>query len=164
MKGYLRSLVSGDASGQLVRLAVIGVLNTVADFALFNIARASGVNLFWSVTVAFGLSTIMSYVLNRRWTFGLADASGGVAETAQFFLVNLLAWGITVAIVTGADRLLGPLGFVGENAAKVFAALVILIPKFASYRDLVFRKAIRTAAAGEPGKTDSTVEPGFSVE
>ncbi len=147
MKNYMRTLVTRDAGTQMMRLAMIGVLNTITYFVLFNIGRAVGVSLFWSVTIAFGLSTLMSYVLNRRWTFGLDDNSGGMIETAQFFAVNILAWGVTVLIVTGADRLFGPLGILGENLASLVAAALILIPKFASYRDVVFRKALHRDAA-----------------
>jgi putative flippase GtrA len=148
VRNYLRTLVTRDAGTQMMRLAMIGVLNTITYFVLFNIARAIDVSLFWSVTIAFGLSTFMSYVLNRRWTFGLDDNSGGVTETAQFFAVNIMAWGVTVLIVMGADRLFGPLGILGENLASLAAAALILVPKFASYRDVVFRKALHRDAAG----------------
>ncbi len=67
-----------------------------------------------------------------------------------------MAWGVTIVIVTGADALWGPLGIVGENLASAVAALVVLLPKFASYRDLVFRKALSehaaSAIAAEPGE------------
>ena len=143
MRNYLRTLTTRDAGTRMVRLAVIGVLNTVAYFVLFNVLRIAGMSLFWSITVAFGLTTLGSYVLNRRWTFDLEHNSGGLGETARFFAVNVVAWAITVILVTGADRLFGPLGRVGENVAALAAAAIILVPKFASYRDLVFHHAIR---------------------
>jgi putative flippase GtrA len=146
MKNYLRTLTTRDAGRQITRLAVVGLGNTAIDFILFNLLRTRGVSLFWSITIAFGLATFASYVINRRWTFGLGQNSGGLIETFHFYLVNLVAWGATILIVTGADTLFGPLGRVEENVAKLFAAGIILIPKFASYRDVVFRKAIRSAA------------------
>lgn len=143
MKNYLRSFTTRDAGSQMVRLALIGVVNTVNYFALFNILRPLGVSLFWSVTIAFAAATFGSYVLNRRWTFGLSENAGSMRETVEFYAVNLVAWGVTIVIVTGADRLFGPLGTLGENAASVVAALIILVPKFASYRDVVFRRALQ---------------------
>jgi hypothetical protein len=53
-----------------------------------------------------------------------------------------VAWAITQAFVSGADVLWGPLSRLGGNVAYISAALVIIIPKFAGYRDIVFRKAI----------------------
>jgi len=147
MKDYLRSFTTRDAGSQLFRLAVIGVINTVNYFVIFNILRAVDVSLFWSVTIAFAAATLASYILNRRWTFGLRGSSGSIRETAEFYFVNVVAWGATILIVTGADRLFGPLGIIGENVASVVAALIILVPKFASYRDVVFSRALRRDSA-----------------
>lgn len=143
MRNYLRSLATRDAGAQMVRLGLIGVLNTIAYFVLFNICRFAGISLFWSITIGFGLATLGSYVLNRRWTFELTGVSGGLGETARFFGINVIAWGTTVVMVLLADRWWGPLGTIGENAASLVAAVIILVPKFASYRDLVFHKALR---------------------
>lgn len=143
MKNYLRSLATRDAGARMVRLGLIGVLNTIAYFVVFNVLRAMDVSLFWSITIAYAAATFGSYVLNRRWTFELVHNSGGLGETVRFFGVNTVAWGLTVAIVTGADRWFGPLGTIGENVVSLLAASVIIVPKFASYRDLVFHKALR---------------------
>lgn len=153
MRNYLRSLTTRDAATRMVRMGVIGVLNTVAYFALFNVLRLAEVSLFWSITIAFGVTTLGSYVLNRRWTFDLEHNSGGLGETARFFLVNVVAWAVTVALVTGAEAWFGPLGTLGENLASLVAAAIVIVPKFASYRDLVFHRELghwsdRTPVAG----------------
>ncbi|HDH26613.1 MAG TPA: hypothetical protein ENH00_10560 [Actinobacteria bacterium] len=51
--------------------------------------------------------------------------------------------GGTVVVVKVAERLFGELGPFALNAANIVATGFILIPKFASYRDLVFGKALR---------------------
>ncbi len=162
MKSYLRSFATRDAARQIVRMGIIGFINTFNYFVFFNILRQLGVSLFWSVTLAFAAATFISYVLNRRWTFALSGSAGGLNETANFYLVNLVAWGVTIVIVTGADALWGPLGILGENLASGVAALVILLPKFASYRDIVFRKALsehaKSAPAADPGEPPLTSE------
>jgi len=144
VKDYLRSFLTREAAGQFFRLALIGGLNTLVYFALLNTFRW-WINLssFWSVSWAFALATAMSYVLNRRWTFKIKEGRGSVRETAWFYAVNLAAWGVTVAVVKIAERLFGELGPLGLNAANIVATAFILIPKFASYRDLVFGKALR---------------------
>jgi len=149
MKNYLRTLTTRQSGVQLARLGAIGVVNTITDFLLFNIARVVlDMPRTASITVAFGLATLLSYVLNRRWTFGLTANAGGMQETAVFFLVNIVAWAVTVAVVNLADIWFGPLTVMGENIAKLAAAMLILVPKFASYRDVVFRKALRSAGDG----------------
>jgi putative flippase GtrA len=146
MRNYLRTLTTRDAATRMVRLGLIGVLNTIAYFAMFNLLRFAEVSLFWSITIAFGLATLGSYVLNRRWTFDLEHNSGGLGETARFFAVNIVAWLVTVGLVLGAEAWLGPLGTIGENVASLVAAGIVIVPKFASYRDLVFHHALRHQA------------------
>jgi hypothetical protein len=62
--------------------------------------------------------------------------------------VNLAAWGVTVAIVSGAEAIFGDLDLFQANLAKVVATALILIPKFAGYRDVVFGKALRSEERG----------------
>jgi len=145
MRAYLRSFLTREAAGQFVRLSFIGGLNTIVDFSLFNLLRAGfHFSLFWSVTLAFTFATALSYVLNRKWTFRLSANRGSVRETVWFYVVNLAAWGVTVAIVDGAEVIFGELTLLQANLAKVAATAIILIPKFAGYRDVVFGRALRT--------------------
>jgi putative flippase GtrA len=141
----IRRLLAKESTAQVIRLGLIGVLNTVDFFILLNLFRYFGVGLILSVTIAFALATFVSYVLNRRWTFGLDKSSGGVSETIRFYAVNGGAWAITVMIIWTADRLFGPLDRIGENLASLAAAVLTLLPKFLSYRDIVFGKAIAAA-------------------
>ncbi len=140
---YAKSLATRTAGGQLLRLAVIGVINTVDFLLFFNLLRNVGMVRDLAVTVAFAAATFISYVLNRRWTFGLPDNAGGAVETAQFYVVNLVAWAVTVVVINLADLWFGPLSRLGENVASLAAGVIVLVPKLASYRDIVFKKALR---------------------
>jgi putative flippase GtrA len=153
LKNYIKSLFTPTALQQLVKVGLIGVVNTIVSFTLFNVFLSvlggvktvdEGFNWeqFWSVALSFIIATFVSYLLNRRWAFALRDSGDAARETAHFFAINLVAWAITQAFVSGADVLWGPLSRLGGNVAYISAALVIIIPKFAGYRDIVFRKAI----------------------
>ncbi len=147
MIAYIKSFFTKHALGQLGKLAVIGLVNTAVYFALSNVFRfALDWNLFVSVSVAFVLATFVSYVLNRRWTFQLRDGWVKAGETSMFLLVNGVALVVTNGIVGLADVWLGPLDQFGFNAANVVAAGIILLPKFAGYRDVVFRRAVAKAS------------------
>jgi putative flippase GtrA len=155
VKRYLKSFFTREAFWQLVKVGIIGVANTVVSFAIFNLLlvvldateEANDLELFWAVAISFALATFMSYVLNRRWAFQLVDGGVSRRETMSFFLVNLVAWGLTTLFVNGANALWGPLNHTEANLAFLAAAVVIIIPKFAGYRDLVFRKAIEDRAS-----------------
>lgn len=143
MKSYLKSFLTWEAAGQFAKLSIIGLVNTAVYFSLINVFRTLEVPLLTRTTLAFAIATLVAYFLNRRWTFKIRHGWGSVVETAKFFLINAAAWAVTATVVIFADRTWGPLSRLEENAANVFAAGLILLPKFASYRDLVFRSALR---------------------
>jgi len=149
---YLKTFLTREAGRQFAKLALIGFVNTAVYFAALNVLRTLEVALFWRVTISFAVATLVSYLLNRRWTFRLEGGMGPLRETLAFFVVNVVAWGVTVALVLGADALFGPLSRLDENVVNLAAGMLILLPKLASYRDLVFRRSLRAAAGtdGEP--------------
>jgi putative flippase GtrA len=108
--------------------------------------------------VAFAVATFVSYLLNRRWSFQLTDGRVSLRETINFYAINIVAWLVTIGIVQIAEWLFGPLSLLGENVAKFAAVVVILIPKFAGYRDIVFRKAL-TADGRDPVVSPAAEEP-----
>ncbi|MDH5616781.1 MAG: hypothetical protein OEY62_09620, partial [Acidimicrobiia bacterium] len=65
-----------------------------------------------------------------------------------FYVVNLAAWGATVGMVELAEKVFGTSTALQINLASLVATAIILIPKFASYRDLVFKKALGEAREG----------------
>ncbi len=132
-----------EAFEQFVKVGLVGVANTLVSFALFNLFLWMG---WWSVvavSVAFALTTFMSYLLNRIWTFEIKDGKVSGRETVRFYLVNVAAWAGTAGTMWLAETLFGPLSKIAANVVYLITSVVILLPKFASYRDIVFGKAIR---------------------
>ena len=148
MKNYVMTFVNRESVVQAVKVALVGVANTLVYLVLFNIFLALGMAWFWAVTTSFILTTFMSYVLNRRWTFELTDGAGSGKETMTFFAVNTAAYFGSVAVIWLADTLFGPLSAIGYNIAAIVAAGSMILPKLAGYRDVVFSKAL--SAEPEP--------------
>lgn len=148
MKSYLRTFVNRESAVQAIKVALVGVLNTVVSFTLFNIFLVVGFGWFVSVTASFGITTFMSYLVNRRWTFALTDGAVSAGETVSFFGVNIAAYVGTVGIMWVAEALFGPLGTIGYNVAMLFAAGLLILPKLAGYRDIVFSHAIEATSIG----------------
>lgn len=153
MKSYIKTLLTPTALQQLIKVVLVGIVNTIVSFTLFNIFLSilggtktvdEGFNWeqFWSILLAFMLATFLSYALNRRWTFQLSDPGDARRETIHFFAINIVAWALTQAVVGGADWLWGPLTRTEQNITYLAASGMIIVPKFASYRDIVFRKAL----------------------
>lgn len=155
MKNYLKSLVTGEGLTQLVKVGVIGVFNTIVHFGILNVLFAVvGLSGSWSTGIAFVVATMGSYFLNRHWTFAIKHGHGLVRESVMFFGVNLVSLAVTLVVVELTDRWFGPLDTLLLNVANLAAVGVVLIPKFASYRDLVFKRsrAIQAASADVPAK------------
>jgi putative flippase GtrA len=153
VKQYVASFLNRKSFDQFVKVGLVGVLNTAVSFALFNLFL---IGFDWSsvlsVTVAFAITTFLSYVLNRMWTFELRDGKVSGKETVQFYLVNGAAWAATAGMMWLAETFFGPLSKLAANGVYLFASIVILLPKFASYRDIVFGKAL--AEEAEPVAAD----------
>lgn len=151
MSRYLKSFANRRTLGQVIRVGVIGGFNTLVYFIILNVLFGR-MALVAAVTIAFALATAMSYVLNRRWTFQIADGSVGSArESWAFYLVNLVAWGVTVVVVGGAERMWGELTQPQANLAAIVATAIILLPKFAAYRDVVFKRSLEAQASHSRG-------------
>ena len=97
--------------------------------------------VLWAVTVAFALTTVTAYVINRRWSFKLNDGKESVGETTRFVVINLFGWGATISLMWLAEAWFGPLSRIGENVALLLVAGIVFVPKFATYRDVVFKLA-----------------------
>jgi len=153
VRSYVRSLFTPDAIRQLIKVSLVGVVNTIFTFILFNIFLGvlggtktvdEGFNWeqFWSIALSFLIGTFVSYLLNRRWTFDLSEPGEVRRETVHFVAINIAAWAATQMIVGGADLIWGPLTRLAQNLFYLLASGLIILPKFAGYRDIVFRKAI----------------------
>ncbi len=146
MKKYLGSFANRESFVQAVKIGVVGVFNTVVSLGLFNVFLALGMSWFPSLTISFALTTFMSYLINRNWTFELRDGKVSGNETAKFFGINIAAYLASALIVWGADWLFGPLSTLGYNLALIVAAGLLILPKLAGYRDVVFSRALNGEA------------------
>ena len=166
LTNYIRSLLTPAALNQLLTVGIVGVANTIVSFTLFNsflgmlggtktVADGFNWEQFWSIALSFLVATFVSYLLNRRWTFQLSDTGDMRRETIHFIGINVAAWAVTQGVVGGADWLWGPLSRMQQNLFYLLASGLIILPKFAGYRDIVFRKAI-DAQANEAEPVPST--------
>lgn len=153
MKNYLKTLVQPEALGQMMRLGLIGGFNTAFTLGLSVLFReVFSLRDEWAVTGAWVIGTLVSYALNRTWTFSLDTDGANARETLHFFGVNVVAWGLTVTVVWIAGRMFGTLNNFEFILAQLVGTAFIVIPKFAAYRDIVFRRSLADAKETKTGK------------
>jgi putative flippase GtrA len=127
--------------GQIVRFAVVGGLNTIVDYSLFNLLHhVFGWPLLVSNTISVSMAIVNSFLWNRYWTFS-ARRSGGWQrrEVLAFLLVSLIG----LAINNGGFWLLhntwGGSSVLATNLQKAGASIISLVWNFVGYRLLAFR-------------------------
>ena len=115
---------------QLVRFATVGASGYVVNLAVFAACvHLLGIDYRISAVIAFVVSVINNFWLNRHWTFD-AKQDHPMFQAVRFFAVSLAAFGFTyvvlVALVsgTGMSKVLAqaiaiaagtPLSFLGQK-------------------------------------------------
>ena len=123
-----------------LKFAAVGVINTLVGtaimFGLYNLAGAS----YWVSSAAnYVLASILSYVLNKKFTFG---HKGEVVQSGIRFAVNiavcyLLAYGIAKPC---AAALLSDCSIsVQENAAMFTGMCIFVVLNYFGQKVFVFR-------------------------
>jgi putative flippase GtrA len=91
---------------QLVRFGAVGASGYVVNLVVFALCvHAIGIDYRASAVIAWVVSVLNNFWLNRHWTFG-TKATHAFHQGVRFFLVSALAFGFTyvvlVALVSGA--------------------------------------------------------------
>ncbi len=128
-------------SNKKLRFVVVGGFNTVLDFGLMNLFR-----LFFPLVIANTLSTgiamVVSFFLNKKWTFRSAGKNY-LREVVLFFVFTIVGiWVIQNGCLQLIDNLMPHFGlpdWVFANAAKIIASIPSLIWNYITYNKVVFR-------------------------
>ncbi len=144
---------AGDLPLQIARFTVIGVASTIAYVALFLLLRgvfgifgifgimsAQAANL-----VSLGLTAVANTAANRRLTFGIS----GRSNAARHQVKGLIAFGIGLALTSGALAALGPAhpSRVTEISVLIAANLAATVIRFLLFKHWVFGRPKRAPDA-----------------
>jgi putative flippase GtrA len=115
---------------QLVRFGTVGASGYVVNLAVFTLClHALGIDYRVSAVIAWVVSVLNNFWLNRHWTFGAKQAHP-MLQAVRFFAVSLLAFGFTYVVLVGLVSGVGltkvlaqaiaiaagtPLNFVGQK-------------------------------------------------
>jgi dolichol-phosphate mannosyltransferase len=103
---------------QLVRFAAVGATGYVVNLVTFALCvHAIGIDYRISSVIAFVVSVINNFWLNRHWTFG-ARQEHPMFQAVRFFAVSLLAFGFTYVIL---------ITLVGAGMPKVVSQAIAIV-------------------------------------
>jgi putative flippase GtrA len=144
---------------RFLKFAVVGTIGAVVDFgALYILHVWLGLPLVLANTLSFTSAVLSNFAWNRYWTYPDSRSKPIGAQLVQFFVVNIVGWGINTAILLGlrapCTALVSEIGSrtawftdpetaykLGYNLAKVVATGVVLfwnfiINRFWTYSDV----------------------------
>jgi dolichol-phosphate mannosyltransferase len=115
---------------QLVRFAAVGASGYVVNLAVFAASvHAFKIDYRAAAVIAFVISVINNFWLNRHWTFD-AKHDHPMHQGARFFAVSLVTFGVTYVVLialvsgTGMEKVIAqaiaiaagtPLSFIGQK-------------------------------------------------
>ncbi|WP_170323459.1 GtrA family protein [Cryptosporangium phraense] len=121
---------------ELTKFGIIGVVNTVLDFAVWNAVLSIGP--IKAQVVSTVISATSSYFMNRHWTFRHRARSGLRREYLLFFVFNAIGLVITAGILGIASYVFHVEHVAALNVVKLFAIAVATAFRFWAYRRWVF--------------------------
>ncbi|MDE2041074.1 MAG: GtrA family protein [Patescibacteria group bacterium] len=129
---------------RVVRYVISGASAAGFNIALTWLLERLGVYYIVVATVAYGASLVVSFIMQKYFTFGARDASHVQIEFGSYMFLSLVNIGVNDLIVFAEIRLLR-FGYL--VMAQAIASVLVAIYSFFIYR-LIFR-------AGSGAETDA---------
>jgi putative flippase GtrA len=133
--------------GQVARFAVVGALNTVVDYGLFNLL-GYGLHMHLVVAQAIGVAAGIanSFLWNKMWTFRSRGWGQWRRELGGFLLVSGIGFAINVGGFALLHSTFGASSWVIGNLEKASTTLLSMTWNFIGYRFFAFRTHDRSEA------------------
>ncbi|QCI80051.1 GtrA family protein [Hankyongella ginsenosidimutans] len=123
----------GHALGQAARFGLVGVVNTALALGVLNMLHASGVAVRPASYIGSGLAVVVSFLLNRAWTFRTRRADGPWRQFGRFVAVNV------VSVVAFSEAVTALSATMPVPVASLLGVVFSFVANFLLSRLLVFR-------------------------
>lgn len=131
-------------TAQHVRFGLVGIINTATDLGLYTLLIAAGLVPILANTISTTCGMVVSYFLNRRFTFR-ADGQSHKQQVAKFLAVTLVGLWILQPIIIYSSRNIGSnllhisvKSLLLNVCAKVAATVASLVWNYVWYSRFVF--------------------------
>ena len=132
---------------ELAKFGIVGAVNTVVDFGVFNFLLLNGLGHkpLVSNMIALTVAATSSFFMNRYWTFRHRGRTNLRREYTLFFLLNLVGLAISLVCVWLVRYGFALEGLLWLNAAKGLGLVLGMAFRFTTYRRWVFVSEERAA-------------------
>jgi len=133
---------------EISAFGVVGLVNLFVDIGLFNLVHFRiGLGPTTSNVISTGVATTISYFANRHWSFSHRARTGLRREYGLFFVINLIALGISSIVIAFTYYVVDATSPFELNVAKVIGIGIGTIFRFWSYKRYVFPPHPETVGA-----------------
>ncbi|MFM7349333.1 MAG: GtrA family protein [Erythrobacter sp.] len=119
---------------RLFRFGLTGLANSAVGWAVIFGGLWAGLSDFAANAAGFGVGLVLSFTLNRRFTFGVTGAVSG-REVAKFLVAFAIAYGTNLAVLAAARSVLGE----GNALAQLPAIAAYVVIFFVLSQIFVFK-------------------------
>lgn len=129
---------------EATKFSAVGLVAFVLDVATFNVLRLAPAGVLGGPlvdkTAGVVVATVFAWLGSRYWTFRRAARADAGREFAEFILVALVGYAVTMAVLFTSHDVLGFTSLWADNiAANVVGALLGTVVRFTLYRQWVYR-------------------------
>lgn len=100
MSGEKRKKELKDGIVQLVKYNIVGVINTLVDFLVYQLLTYLGMKYAIAQCISYSCGILNSYFFNSRWTFK-RDSGRSKKEFIYFVAVKHVSMGLSVLLAEG---------------------------------------------------------------
>lgn len=134
--------------GRFVKYAVVGALGTLLHFGtLIFLVEATGLPAVTSSAIGFLLVVVVSYYLNRHWTFSSAANTSALGSFAKYVAVSTSGLVLNTAIMYAIVDLLEWPYLLGQAAVTV----VVPVSNYFFNRTWTFKEEAPKTTVNERG-------------
>lgn len=109
---------------QLAKFTIAGVLNTLIDWGTYYVlCYPLNINPIVAQLFSFTIATIVSYYINTIWVFDTTKKKTRQRLVAEFFVLNIIALGISTALLSVFIYLL----HMSDMWAKILTTVVTMV-------------------------------------
>lgn len=129
---------------EATKFSLVGLIAYVLDVATFNLLRSAPIGVpggpLWAKTAGVVVATVFAWLGSRYWTFRRAARTDVGREFAEFMLVAVIGYVVTITVLFVSHYVLGFTSLLADNiAANVVGALLGTVVRFVLYRQWVYR-------------------------
>lgn len=154
---------------QMVKFAIVGVLNTLVDFAVFQTLNLTLGWVYAAQVLGYTFGVINSYLWNSNWTFR-EQRTRSLREIMLFLVVNFASLGVSLGMIWLCREVFGVTnewvagwmprflaGFIkGDTVSKLIATAVAIAVNYLGNRLFVFRNKSEVAVQPETVQAEET--------